>query len=82
MKRIKRDTLERYDIWVVQAFPHDGFLTEQLRICQGMGVQLKVEEAAYLFNLFLVPGGDPKLFDANFLADGSPTRVTEPTIRE
>ena len=28
LKRIKRDTLERYDIWVVETFPYDDLLTK------------------------------------------------------
>jgi len=45
-------------------------------------VQLKIERMGYLFKLFSIRNGDPKSFDANFLADNSAIYVTESVIRD
>jgi len=37
LRGIERDPLERYDIWVIQVFPHHSLFAEQLRGLSGDG---------------------------------------------
>ena len=82
MKGIERDALKRYNVSVIQPFPHYDFRAKQLRICQLTTAKSEAEQTRYLFNFFpIATDGDPKLFDTNVLSEGPLMYVTRTSVR-
>ena len=79
--RIKRDTLEGYNIWVIQMSPYSGLPEEQL---QNHQTEIRsYGKMSYLFCRVLITiCVYPKPLDTNVRAKGPTVRITEPPMSE